>query len=268
MTPAEPELPIDSALVAWLDKELAPAARDALAVRLAEDSALRARLEQLRAGARPFAAAFEVLLQDAPEARLAAALERSLRSTNSRHMRWRRLSLAAAAVLLFVLGGAAGHFLPAVIEGGDEVAADGAAPEGWRQVVAEYLTLYTRETLAGIPDDPGLRAQELSLVGARLALDLDPGRIALPDLRLKRAQLFEVDGRPLAQIAYLSERDGPIAFCIIGDGADGTQPRRFEQRLGSNIVYWAKGGRGYMLIGKAPRQELEAFAATLAQRVS
>ena len=75
-----------------------------------------------------------------------------------------------------------------------------------------------------------------------------------------------MNGRPLAQIAYLSEHDGPIAFCIIAE-SETDEPQSFEERLGSNIVYWSKDGRGYLLIGKAAREELEAFAVMLEQRV-
>src|SRR5207248_10153719 len=39
---------------------------------------------------------------------------------------------------------------------------------GWRAVVAEYLTLYTTDTLANIPDDAAVRARELEAVGNKL----------------------------------------------------------------------------------------------------
>jgi len=269
MNPPEADLPIDSDLVAYLDGELELAKRSALEARLAADAALRARLERLRGGARPFAGAFDILLRNAPEDRLAAILARAEAGAAIGVWRTRRrLALVAAAVFLFLFGAAAGYLLPRATESpGEEVVAEVKPPDGWRQVVAEYLTLYTNETLANIPDDPALRAHELSTVGARLSLDLDLDKVALPDLRLKRAQIFELDGRPLAQIAYLSEHHGPIAFCIIAD-SETDEPRSFEERLGSNIVYWSKDGRGYMLIGKAPREALEAFATTLEQRVS
>jgi anti-sigma factor RsiW len=38
-------------------------------------------------------------------------------------------------------------------------------------------------------------------------------------------------------------------------------------REGFNVVYWNDDGRGYLVIGKAPRSVLEAYAGTLAPRV-
>jgi anti-sigma factor RsiW len=254
----------DGILVAYLDEALAPAERARLEARLASDAGLSARLGRLRAGGRPFAEAYDALLESAPHERLAAILSAvAPRRAPVRGPGW----AAAAAVLLLLTGAAAGHFLPPAFAPDQEEALDDSAPDYWRQAVAEYLTLYTRDTLAGIPDDAALRAQELAAAGAGLGLDLAPGKVVLPGLGLKRAQIFALDGRPLAQIAYLPEGDGPIAFCIIaGVGADA--PRRFEERLGSAVVYWSKGGRGYMLIGRVPREKLEGLAETLDARVS
>ncbi|MCR4283658.1 MAG: anti-sigma factor, partial [Bauldia sp.] len=142
-----------------------------------------------------------------------------------------------------------------------------AEPPGWRQVVAEYQTLTTAETLAAIPDDPVTVSLELAVLGDKFGLDLAPDKLVLPDIALKRAQMFEFRGRPLIQLAYLSPADGPIAFCIIANGrADADLA--FEQREGSNIVFWTKDGRGYMLIGKASREVLQAYAEDLAARFS
>ena len=130
---------------------------------------------------------------------------------------------AAAAIVIFVAGAALGvgstHLLPRTeVAGGDESA---ATPDGWRAVVAEYLTLYTRDTLANLPDDRSLHEAELKSVGDKLALGLSVDKVALDGLVLKRSQLFNLDGRPLAQIAYLTSDDGPVAFCIIADGGQG-----------------------------------------------
>ncbi len=35
-----------------------------------------------------------------------------------------------------------------------------------------------------------------------------------------------------------------------------------------NIVFWNAGGRGYLVIGTMPREQLEAYAETLKTRVS
>jgi anti-sigma factor RsiW len=257
----------DADLVAYLDGELAEPQRGLLESRLAADPALKARLELLAAGKRSFAEAFVPLLAAAPSERLGrllagAAATLAARTAGEARRRNRRLAQIAAAIVLFLAGAAVGIGVPKLLPAGSP---SEAIADGWRAVVAEYLTLYTSDTLAGIPDDPALRGQELAAVGGKLAIDLTVDKVNLPGLALKRSQIFTLDGKPLAQIAYLTP-DGPLAFCIIADGTAERAPR-FEQRQGRNIVYWSKGGREFMLIGKTPRPQIEILAASLAERV-
>ena len=220
--------------------------------------------------------AYDVLLRSAPQPRLAAALDRAqttfeaARVEERREASRRRLMPAVAAIAIFVAGAALGvgstHLFPGTeVAGGEESA---ATPDGWRAVVAEYLTLYTRDTLANLPDDRSLQEAELKSIGEKLALGLSVDKVALDGLVLKRSQIFNLDGRPLAQIAYLTTDDGPVAFCIIADRAAKDQALSFEERRGRNIVYWAKSGHAFMLIGNLSRSTLETLAASLAARVA
>jgi anti-sigma factor RsiW len=264
----------DSQLLAYVDGALAPSEREALEVRLAGDPALKAHLAELASGGRPFTEAYDALLRNAPRERLAASLDRARAAfeaarTERRGLATRRwLRPLAAALVVFLAGGAVGLSLAHLLPNG-QIAADEAAtkPDGWRTVVAEYLTLYTRDTLANLPDDRSLREAELKSVGDKLALGLSVDKVALDGLDLKRSQLFDLDGRPLAQIAYLTPDDGPVAFCIIADG-EGDRQLGFEERQGKNIVYWSKGGHAFMLIGNLSRTTLETLAASLAARVA
>jgi anti-sigma factor RsiW len=272
---AEFSPPTDADLVAYLDGELDEAARQAIAAQLRDDAALRTRLDRLKLDTAELGKAFDLLLAGAPSDRLAATLSRaeaeaaaSAARPASAGSNWSPMRIAAA-ILIFLIGAAAGYFGPRALPGAEapdesEVAED--ASSGWRQVVAEYLLLYTPDTLASIPDDAALRAEELSTVASKLAVNVTPDNLAVPDLALKRAQLFEFKGKPLAQIAYLSEA-GPIAFCIIANGKPDAAPA-FEERLGENIVFWTKGGRGFMVIGRVPRDKIEAVAATLGARIA
>ena len=264
----------DSQLLADVDGALSPPEREALGARLAGDPALKARLAELASGSRPFASAYDVLLRNAPRERLAASLERarSRFEAGRTEKRWvaaqRWLRPLAAAIVVFLAGGAVGlgfaHLVPNTQIAGDD---SGARADGWRAVVAEYLTLYTRDTLANMPDDRSLRETELKSVGDKLALGLSVDKVALAGLVLKRSQLFDLDGRALAQIAYLTPDDQPVAFCIIADG-EGDHQLSFEERQGKNIVYWSKGGHAFMLIGNQSRSTLETLAASLAARVA
>lgn len=252
----------DEVLTAYLDGELAGAGRAALDRRLLAEPSLKARLDNLASGGRPFGLAYDALLAAAPVDRLTATLHELAGEKSARPARGlpRALLAIAAAVVIFAAGVVAGHVLPGALRGPEP------AP-GWRQVVAEYQSLTTAATLAAIPESPQIVSGELAAVGGKLALDLSPDKLVLPDVALKRAQLYEFNGKPLAQIAYLSPDSGPIALCIINNGR-GDEGVSFEQREGYNIVFWNSGGRGYMLIGKAPRTTLEAFAGDLRPRIS
>jgi anti-sigma factor RsiW len=254
----------DALLTAYLDGELDAAERAALEKRLLAEPALKVRLDQLARGGRPFGPAYAALLSAAPEVRLQAMLAdlvaKHERTTGRGGASWWSPRAIAAALVIFIAGGIAGYAgLPLLIN-------KAPAQPGWRQVVAEYQGLTTTETLAAIPDDDASIRQQLSAIGPKLAVDLTPDKLALPDATLKRVQLYEFRGRPLVQLAYLAGGSGPMALCIIANGRPDEAPA-FETREGFNIVFWTDGGRGYMLIGKQPRDALEAYAGDLEPRV-
>ena len=255
--------PDDGVLTAWLDGELPAADRAALDARLQAEPALRARLEYLGRGQRAFAPAFDALLNAAPTDRLTAMLEEARAAQMEpprarRGWHWRAM---AAAVAIFAVGAVAGYVLPDIIN-------PPPAYPGWRQAVADYHSLISPATLAVIRADPQQLAEEVSAIGGKLDLDLTPDKVALPDAVLKRTQLYDFRDMPLAQFVYDSSDVGPIAFCIIVNGRDDAPPE-FEERQGSNIVYWYKDGRGYMLIARgATRAQLETYAGDMAGRFS
>jgi anti-sigma factor RsiW len=252
----------DEELTAYLDGELPAEERAAMEARLAADTVLRTRLESLRA-ARPPVAPFDLLLDIAPVDRLDAMIEAAEpRPAPLGRRRFGSFAAIAAALVLLALGAAVGFGV-----GRSTAPIEIAETSGWRAVVADYVALYTPETFALAPSDPEAYAPRLKIVGDRLGLDLAPEKVALPGLDLKGAILFEYDGKPLGQISYLSQENGPVAFCIIANGRDDTPPA-FEERRGRNIVFWNSGGHGYLIIGAVPRERLESLAETLASRVS
>ena len=254
----------DAILAAYLDGELDAGERAALEKRMLVEPQLKVRLDQLGRGGRAFGPAYDALLSVAPEARMQAMLAdlvaKHERGAGGRaRSSWWSFPAIAAAIAIFIAGGVVGYGVPALTHKPPD-------PPGWRQVVAEYQGLTTTETLAAIADDQPAMSQELSTIGAKLAIDLSPDKLVLPDATLKRAQLFQFRGRPLVQLAYLSSQSGPLALCIIANGRP-DEGIAFETREGFNIVFWTDNGHGYMLIGKAPRVELEAYAGTLQTRV-
>jgi anti-sigma factor RsiW len=263
--PVDSGQPGDDLLVTYLDGGLAGERRAALEARLAGDTGLKARLDALEAGGRRFAEAFDILLAAAPQERMDAALASAVgRRGHGASTPWRRLAMMAAGVALFAVGAVGGYMAPRMVPAPPQQEA--AAQPNWRDAVAGYQAFLTAESMSVIAEDPAAVGQELAAVGAKLSLDLSPEKLALPHVYLKRVQLFDYWEKPLVQLAYQSPQDGPISFCIIANGQP-DQPPQFEERNGFNIVFWTAGGRGYLLIGKAPRERLEALAGELATRV-
>lgn len=251
---------LDEEITAYLDGELDDARRATLEARLVADDATRARLETLRAG-RPPAEPFDLLLDMAPIGRLQAMLDAADKPAPRAWSSFGGLRALAAAVLLLVLGGAIGFGLSRTL-----APTEVAEVPGWRAVVADYVALYTPETFALAPTDPEAYAPRLKIVGDGLGLPLAPETVALPGLDLKGAILFHYDGKPLGQVSYLSTQYGPVAFCIIRNDREDA-PLAFEERRGMNVAFWNDGGRGYLIIGTMPQDELASLAETLAGRV-
>jgi anti-sigma factor RsiW len=259
--------PDDADLVALIDGELEDTTRKALAAQLASDPELRARFERLAAGGLPFRPAFQAALDEAPIARMRAKLD-ALGASAEVATRWpariRRIGVAVAAVALILLGWAIGRYAP--LGPGPEPASLAAAPEqdrdDWRQAIADYISLYSAETLALVPS--GGEAA-LLLLSDRLGVPLNAASVALPNLTFKRAQMLSYDGAPLGQVAYLDEADRPAAFCIIRNGA-ADAPVTTEERSGLALASWARDGRGYVVIGRFSIERAAALANTLALR--
>jgi anti-sigma factor RsiW len=252
----------DARLVAYLDGELNAEDRERLEKRLAADPALSAHYDFLSRSNFAYEEAFAPLLDAAPAASLDAMLARVTAAkvaVSSRSHRSRR-GLIAASVALLAVGAL-----------GDRVVGGFMGAEGnahWRTAVAEYLKLYTPQTLAVMTDDAAERAQELGVVQSGIALpDLRPKAIALPGIALKQAQLLQYDGKALGQILYLDARYGPTALCIMQSSLPGA-PVDTERRRGLNVAYWSFAGHAFMLIGRQPKEQLSTFAQSIARRLA
>lgn len=261
--------PDDARLIAHLDGTLADAEREALLGRLQTEAALRERLRRIERGGKLVVPAFKALQADAPRARLDALLASAISTDETRRVlerpqaralrfpRWQP-RLMAAALALFMLGGVLGASLNGWIgRGGSE--SEARVPEGWRQAVAEYWSLTTADTLALVPT-PERAAAELRAASAKLGVDLDGAPDAFPGLSFRGAQLFDFQGRPLVQIAYLDPQHGPIAYCVIARPDNADIAPTTEEIDGFTIVHWASGGQARLLIGRAPAERLQALA--------
>ncbi len=270
---AESDIPDDALLTAWLDGELDASERLALEARLRREPLLAARLERLQEGGEPIAPALAMLGGSAPEARLRAMLAGRLAAqprarvdaAKSRRrwfglpgpvQPWRPVAALASLVLVALVAGGIGYGLAL------RHAEMPAERETWLQAVAEYWRFTTAETLALAPS-ADLAASQLQLASTALGLPLTPDAIVAGDAPFRGAQLYGFEGKPLVQIAYLDPDYGPIAFCIIRNGAAKNSAPETAEIEGFSVVHWQEDGYGRMLIGRAPVARLEALAGRL-----
>jgi anti-sigma factor RsiW len=259
----------DAKLVALIDRQLDEDARRALEARLAVEPDLRARLAFLRDGGRPFAPAFQALLDAAPIERLKASLVAVEAADRAGLSPRRRLTPrvsrfgVAAALVLFCAGIAVGRVWSVGTAHPSQTSAPAAdRDEDWRQTVVEYMGLYTVDTFS-TAGEPAIAA--LAAVGAKLGVNLAPERVALARMQFVGAQIFNFHDHPLGQLAYVDPTTGPVVFCIFSD-FEPDAAMKVETREDFSAASWARAGRGYMLIGRAPVDQMAELAESLERR--
>ena len=249
-------MPHDERLVALIDNELDEDEKSALLSRLAQDEALRRRLEALRQDRARLVASFDALLDEAPLARLRAGLPAAVADFPPHPKRasigW--LELAVGIAIGLVLAGAASWIGFGA----------GSRPERetWRMAVIEYMELYTPDTFALWNPDSALQARQLQAVSAKVGVELTPDKIAVAGLRYRTALNFSFEGDPLAEIAYTDAGGAPVLFCVIANGKPDAPPRMVAHE-GLSYVTWTRGGRSYMFVGRMPEQRVAELALPL-----
>ena len=179
----------DERLIALIDNELDEDARTSLLARLAQDEALRARADALREARGRLLASFDSLLEQAPLARLRAALpplEAAVRPASRRpSFAWR--DLAAGFAIGLIVAGLAGWI---------------GFAGGWlgeREVALGGHRIHATDTPATFalanPDD-AVAAKQLEAVSAKVGVGFTPENTALPGLRYRIALNLAYRGAP------------------------------------------------------------------------
>ena len=245
----------DELIVAYLDGELDAAAKLAVEERLNRDSAFYDRFEFLGSNSVSMDAAFTTLLNDAPVERMKSKLPGASNLIDKSPALLNRRGFLGAACLMagVVAGGGLVRFLSS-----DE----DASSRNWRAVVADYMQLYSADTLSNLSDDPSVKADQIARVANVMQLPLTTQGLMISGIPFKRAQLLTFNKKPLAQIAYLDPKYGPLALCVTHSSA-GKADFHMEQRLGMSIIFWSSANHSFMVIGRNPPEQLEAIAHQL-----
>lgn len=248
--------PTDEMLVAFMDGELNADESMRVESWIARDPVTAERFDFLTRSSLPFTEAFAPLLESAPkelDAMLASLPSpASPAASASRLSRRGFLGTAAACLIAGIAIDRTSVFVERQLKKTPE-------DEHWRAVVAEYLELYTPDTLSSLATDRATQVAQLNTVGEKMGMALTPETIALADADFRRAQLLQYDGQPLAQLAYLDPQAGPVALCFIPSDHGPASPQ-MERRKDMNVVYWSSSRHAFMLIGYAPFDRLEAAA--------
>lgn len=214
----------DEELTAYLDGEADGPLRVRIDAELESDTELLSRLEALTIDVSALKSDFDALLRSAP----AGLIPPPVPAFNP----W-RTSVAMAASLIIGLG--AGYLF---------FSKPAPAQAGWTQYVAAYQALYVVETLETVPLPNSVDVSGLS---ETLGRELDAATTA-PGLLYKRGQVLGFKGKPLIQMAYLSDTGAPVALCIIRKEGSETAITHSELE-GMKAASWSDGTFAYLLIG-------------------
>ncbi|MEM9062981.1 MAG: hypothetical protein AAGD13_21155 [Pseudomonadota bacterium] len=243
----------DEQIVAFLDDALSSEEQARIALAVANDPSVAARIEALALDRDDLRAGFEDMLSEAP----VIALPPEPANQPQQPSGWGVWGLrGAAAAAIFAIGIGAGSLLTPPTE----------VRNDWTTAVADYQVLYATETLTTTPLSDAARELSLARTSAALGLDLSEEALSVDGLDFQRAQILSYMETPLAQLAFLDADGTPFALCFLRlDGGD-TEPRT-EDLAGLASVTWQQDGFGFILIGGDDPAAVEALQKQFAGRI-
>lgn len=249
----------DEAIVAWLDGEMRPDDAQAFEKELKRNPELSARTAELMKSNQPFAEAFGLMLTQAPEPRmqqqLAGLLAQMPPIPRSPTAQVSRRALIAASLGFLLVGTGVGYLArPRAIP--DESAVI-------RELEAQYMSLYSPETLADVDSSPQMLQHSLARTVRDLDIPLTLAQLTLPEAELKSVRMLRYDDALISQIAWNHNDYGPMALCISREEQVQTSALTEEKRHGMNLVWWRNAGYQFVLIGRNPSAQLMRTATML-----
>lgn len=230
----------DDDLTRFIDKEAGQERSALIQDALSNDVLLNHRVEELTQASDGYKAAFDDLLAFAPEM---PYIEPAQTTRSFGHLGLAAASMAAGVVLALGL----------------TYSFQSAAQADWKDVVANYQSLYVSETLTTLDISSAQQIQSLSELSDRLGFDIKN----LPDidgLEFVRAQELGFEGRPLAQLTFLNSENGPVALCIVQTGKETSEAIEFAKLHGMDTYSWSHNGFGILLVGPKNDETLQDAA--------
>ena len=161
----------------------------------------------------------------------------------------------AAALVMGVIGYAAGAFWPGLVESRRDRILD---------EVAQYHSIYSRETVH-LVEVPATQEDHLKAwLGKRVNASLVIPNFNQDGLTFAGGRLVVLDGEPVAELMYTRPTGLPIALCILYHVG---QPSTIamERRGNLNLATWNDGSHSYFVVGEADPATIQGLA-TLARK--
>ena len=250
----------DALLMAYVDGELDPTARDRIEEALDKDESLRQRVVMFRRSHELLREAFAETPSMAVPPALAGILEKDAGIARSRRAAHSWLMLPALAALL----GALFFASPALRSpSASDVAATRVAHV--LEEVGEYHSVFARETDHLVELPATRRAEIESWLGERVGLAFKVPDLTARKLSFAGARMLVVDGQPIAQLMYIGPQDERVALCVAAGPNDAPTPLQQGESEGWQRFAFAQAGHIFVVIGPSGTPGLEAIAVQLPQ---
>lgn len=241
----------DEKLLAYADGLLTPAEIAEIDRLLADDADARETLAALKQSDLPYREASETLI-DVPDLSHLAANIQSHQPARRPSFTSRYAALTASIAVFFVVGLLAGqHVFPPGTPKPTQWAV-------WVDRIASYQALYTRQTLAFGNPSVARRTGQMQRVSTLLGAPVTAPNLASLDADYKYAKVLAIDGKPLAQIAYLPKSGAPFSLCLMNTDKPDHAPK-FSTAHGLNVASWRSKGIAYVCVGKTPRDVMDRY---------
>lgn len=134
----------------------------------------------------------------------------------------------------------------------------------WVKAAMEYQQLYTRDSVAYVPDvDPQTLARFVDDARDQDKLDFQVPDLSAAGLQLKSVARLRFRNKALVQIVYLPRQGAPISLCILAEPKD-DQGVTASQVDAMRVMTWRQARLGYALLGNTQGLDLEAIARQIA----
>ncbi|HHA1920046.1 anti-sigma factor family protein [Enterobacter ludwigii] len=250
----------DEAIVAWIDGEMCHADAQKFEEQLRRDERLSGRTAELMKSNADYPGAFGAMLDDAPLEKMQARLAELPDPKPATPAGVSRRALIAASVSFLVVGSGVGYGLRPAFAPSDENA-------HIRDLEAQYMSLYSVETLLDMDSAPHVLQRGLERAAQDIGLQLQASQLILHGAELKMVRMLRYETTSIAQIAWINADYGPMALCI-SPAEQTTTAAQQEQRHDMNLVWWQKAGYQFVLIGRNPLPQLRGNAEQLQSLIS